>query len=103
MKHMGKAKAFCFFGRNRALDYEREQRLGKIKECMELKDENEKLWDMAVKQRLALEALREGHAKDMAEMVNALKSAAEKLAQVEAERDRYKAALRRAFPGKETA
>ena len=73
----------------------------KTQECIMLKDENEKLWDMVCKQRLALDAMQKGHAKDMAEMAKALKATHEKLAQVEAERDRYKEALRRAFPGKE--
>lgn len=73
----------------------------KTQECIILKDENEKLWDIACKQRIALDALQRGHAKDMAEMSKALKATHEKLAQVEAERDRYREALRRAFPGKE--
>lgn len=85
-------------GRNTALEYEREKRLGKIKECITLKEENEKLFELTVKQRIALDALREGHAKDMAEMTESLRRAYTRLAEVEAERDRYKAALRRAFP-----
>lgn len=84
--------------RARALNYEREQRLAKVKECMTLKDENEKLWDMTVKQRAALEALQKGHAQDMAEMAESLRKVYGKLAAVEAERDRYKDALRRSFP-----
>ena len=73
----------------------------KTQECIMLKDENEKLRDMACKQRIALDAMQTGHAKEMAEMAKALKATHAKLAQVEAERDRYKEALRRAFPGKE--
>ncbi len=85
-------------GRNTALEYEREKRLIKTKECMVLKDENEKLFELTMKQRAALDALQEGHAKDMAEMTESLRRAYSRLAEVEAERDRYKAALRRAFP-----
>ena len=99
---MEKKTVFSFFARSRALSYERDKRLEKVKECLTLKDENEKLWDMACKQRIALDAMQKGHAKDMAEMAKALKATHEKLAQVEAERDRYKEALRRAFPGKES-
>ena len=84
--------------RHRAFQYEQEQRLRKIKECIALKDENEKLFDLTVKQRMALEALQKGHAKDMAEMTESLRLAHVQLAAVEAERDRYRDALRRAFP-----
>lgn len=84
--------------RHRAFLYEQEMRLKKIKECMVLKDENEKLFDLTVKQRMALEALQKGHAKDMAEMTESLRRAHVQLAAVEAERDRYREALRRAFP-----
>ena len=101
MKHGSKKKRFLDFfvpHRVRALEYEQDRRLEKIRECMVLKDENEKLWDMAVKQRIALEALQKGHAHDMAEMTESLRKAHEKLAAAEAERDRYKDALRRAFP-----
>lgn len=104
MKHMKKKRDLLDLftpHRVRALNYEIERRVEKTRECMVLKDENEKLWEIAQKQRLALDAMQKGHAKDMAEMASALKATHEKLAQVEAERDRYKAALRRAFPGKE--
>ena len=84
--------------RIRALNYERDLRVEKIRECIALKDENEKLWEVSVKQRIAIDALQEGHAKDMAEMTKALKKAHEKICALEAERDRYKDALRRAFP-----
>lgn len=84
--------------RHRAFQYEQEQRLRKIAECMALKEENEKLWDLTVKQRVALDALRKGHAQDMAEMTESLRRVHVQLAAAEAERDRYKEALRRAFP-----
>ena len=101
MKHMkDKKKRLGLFRRARNVSsaYEREKRLAKVKECMELKDENEKLWDMAVKQRIALDALQRGHAADMAEMTEALRIAHEKLAAAEAEKNRYREALKRAFP-----
>ena len=101
MKHGRKKRNFLDLfvpHRVRALEYEHDRRLEKIRECMVLKDENEKLWDMAVKQRIALDALQKGHAQDMAEMTESLRKAHEKLAAAEAERDRYKDALRRAFP-----
>ncbi len=93
-------KLFSLFTGHRraALKYEREQRLDKIKECIALKNENDKLFELTVKQRVALDALREGHAKDMAEMTESLRRAHAQLAAAEAERDRYKAALRRVFP-----
>lgn len=81
-----------------ALEYERDRRVQKTRECILLKEENQKLWEISVKQRLALDALQQGHEKDMEEMASALKKAHEKIARVEAERERYKNALRRAFP-----
>ena len=101
MKHMKENKkrpGFFASARHVAVAYEREKRLAKVKECMELKDENEKLWDMAVKQRIALDALQRGHAQDMAEMTESLRVAHEKIAALEAEKNRYREALRRAFP-----
>lgn len=101
MKHMEKkSHKFSLFesAKSRALEYERTQRIKKIKECMALKDENEKLWDMTVKQRMAISAIKEAHAKDMAEMTESLRKAHAQLAAAEAERDRYREALRRTFP-----
>lgn len=84
--------------KSRALRYEREAHYAKVKECIALKTENDELWDLSQKQRLALDALRQGHAQDMAEMSESLRRAHALLAEAEAERDRYKEALRRAFP-----
>lgn len=101
MKHMEKKKSLLHLFVPRrvvALEYERDRRIEKTKECILLKEENQKLWEISVKQRLALDALQQGHEKDMEEMSSALKKAHEKIARVEAERERYKNALRRAFP-----
>lgn len=89
-----------FFATHRArtLDYERELRYAKIKECLQLKDENDKLWDMAVKQRVALDTMQRGYTAEIDKLMAALTVAAEKVAAAEAERDRYREALRRAFP-----
>ena len=106
MKHMEKKTSLMnlFIPRRVvALEYERDRRIEKIRECILLKEENEKLWEISVKQRLALDALQKGHEKDMEEMLNALKKAQEKIARTEAERDRYKNALRRAFPKEASA
>lgn len=104
MKHLAKKNWSLFVpARIRALNYERELRLDKIKECSFLKEENAKLFDLVVKQRMALETMKEGHAKDMAEMTESLRKAHAKLSAVEAERDRYRDALRRAFPKKEAS
>ena len=103
MKHMKSDPLRSLFtsARARALSYEREQRHRKVLECMTLKEENDKLWELAMKQRVALEALQKGHAQDMAEMTESLRVAHARLAAAESERDRYREALRRAFPGKE--
>lgn len=101
MKHLAKKNFLADLLTPRrvlALEYERDRRIEKTRECMLLKEENEKLWDISVKQRMALDALQKGHEKDMEEMTAALQKAHEKLSRVEAERDRYKNALRRAFP-----
>ena len=89
--------------RHRAFRYEQTLRLKKIEECMALKDENDKLFELTVKQRMALEALQKGHAQDMAEMTESLRRAHAQLVAAEAERDRYKEALRRAFPKEASA
>ena len=106
MRHIGrKPDIIDFFipRRVKALNYERELRLDKIKECSFLKEENAQLFELTVKQRLALNALQKGHEKDMAEMTESLRKARARLAEVEAERDRYRDALRRAFPKKEAS
>lgn len=89
---------FFASSRARALNYERELRYAKIKECLELKDENDKLWDMAVKQRVALDTMQKSYMAEIDKLLAALKSSTEKVAAAEAERDRYREALRRAFP-----
>lgn len=103
MKHMKrKPDIIDFFipRRVKALNYERELRLDKIKECSFLAEENAQLFELTVKQRLALDALQKGHEKDMAEMTESLRKAHARIEAVEAERDRYRDALRRAFPAK---
>ena len=89
--------------KSRALRYEREAHYAKVKECMVLKAENDELWELSQMQRLALDAIRQGHAQDMAEMTESLRRAHAQLAAADAERDRYKEALRRAFPPGVTA
>ncbi|MGX8703146.1 MAG: hypothetical protein ACSW8H_01705 [bacterium] len=106
MRHIGrKPDIIDFFipRRIKALDHERELRLDKARECEILRYENSELFELYTKQRIALDALQRGHAKDMAEMTESLRKAHTKLAEVEAERDRYRDALRRAFPKKEAS
>lgn len=104
MKHAKrKAPRLGFFASHwrRALDYQRERNIKKTLECIQIKKENDELWDVVCKQRLALDALQKGHEKDMAEMSESLRKTHVMLAAAEADRDRYRDALRRAFPGKE--
>lgn len=82
----------------RALDYERDLHVKKILECMDVKEENEKLWDLCQKQRIAIAAFRQEHAEEMEKMNTSLSEARAQLASVTAERDRYRNALRRLFP-----
>lgn len=86
-----------------SLDHERDLRIKKIKECRVLKDENAELWDTVVKQRIALDALQSARMEDSAKMAREIQTVRAQLYAVEAERDRYREALRRAFPGREIA
>lgn len=86
-----------------SLDRERDLRIKKIKECRVLSDENAELWDTVMKQRIALDALQSARMEDRAEMAREIQTIRAQLYAVEAERDRYREALRRAFPGGETA
>lgn len=101
MKHMKKRpprfSPFAGYWRA-ALDRQRDRLIKKTLEVIELKRENEELWDIIYKQRIALEALRKGHAQDMAEMTESLRKTHEILSAAETDRDRYREALRRAFP-----
>ena len=86
-----------------SLDRERDLRVKKIMECRVLRDENTELWDTVMKQRIALDALQSARMEDRAEMAREIQTIRAQLYAAEAERDRYREALRRAFPGGETA
>ena len=101
MKHLKrKPPRFSLFAGywRAALDRQRDKCIRKTMEVIELKRENEELWDIIYKQRIALDALQKGHAADMAEMSESLRRAHENLSAAEKDRDRCREALRRAFP-----
>lgn len=101
MKHLKRRPPrFSLFGGywRMALEAQRDRTAKKTIECIEVKQENEKLWEIVYKQRIAIEALREGHTKDMAELTASLSKAHQQLAAAEADRDRYRDALKRTFP-----
>lgn len=101
MKHMTRKKNIVDFfipWYIHALDRERDKHTEKLRQCIALTDENEKLFDTVCKQRLAIRAIKEEHEKEMAKLAESLEKANEKIAKVTAERDRYRAALARAFP-----
>ena len=84
--------------KTRALDYERELHHNKVMECVAIRKENEALRETVVKQRMALDALREANRADsrrMTDQVAALRHQVDVLTQ---ERNRYRAVLRRNFP-----
>lgn len=84
-----------------SISHERWERVEKIKECLELKRQNQELRETVVKQRIALDALSQAHKEDAQCMEEQLAALRYQVSVITAERDRYRAALRRLFPNQQ--
>lgn len=88
-----------------SVSHERWERVEKIRECMTLKEQNRELRETVIKQRIALDALTQANREDAKCMEDQLAALRYQISAISAERDRYRAALRRLFPeqGQEAA
>lgn len=82
-----------------SVSHERWERVEKIKECRTLREQNQELRETVVKQRIALDALSQAHREDAKCMEDQLAAMRHQVSTISAERDRYRAALCRLFPG----
>ena len=82
-----------------SINHERYERLEKIKECMALRQQNTELRETVVKQRIALDALSQAHKEDAKCMEEQLAALQHQVSVLSSERDRYRSALRRLYPG----
>lgn len=81
-----------------SVSHERWERVEKIKECRNLREQNQELRETVIKQRIALDALSQAHREDAKCMEDQLAALRYQVSAVSAERDRYRAAMRRLFP-----
>ncbi len=80
-----------------SVSHERWERVEKIRECMTLKEQNRELRETVIKQRIALDAITKANREDVRCMEDQLAALRYQISVISAERDRYRAALRRLF------